>query len=76
VVGLFKIFPIGGGYCVISFTQRDVSVCQNINTTKTTTICTDYTSRKEARALSPTQRGLKHLRIICNIYLFVVTLLM
>jgi len=35
---------------VISFTQRDVSVCQNIYTTKTTTICTDYTCRNQARA--------------------------
>jgi len=27
-----------------------VSVCQSIYTTKTTTICTDYTYRKKARA--------------------------
>ena len=36
---------IWGGYCVIFFTQR------NIDTTKTTTICTDYTYRKQARAI-------------------------
>ena len=31
----------GKGSCVISFNQRDVSVCQNIYTTKSTTICTE-----------------------------------
>jgi len=41
---------MGKGSCVISFTQQDASVCQNIYTTKTTTICTDYTCRKQARA--------------------------
>ena len=37
---------IWGGYYV--FHSTGVSICQHINTTKTTTICTDYTCRKQA----------------------------
>ena len=41
----------GEGSCVIFFTQRDVSVFQNMYTTATTTICTGYVyMTKQARA--------------------------